>query len=133
MAFLSIGYTSFDFGSFTTIFLNLAPSKRDIENQTIRSCLLELYIKYNKRLGAIKLNRRLFVEYGISISLGRVYRLLKSMPLPRMSTVKPSFKASKNNNDEECINALAHDFSVPKRFNMTKHDWTRVHPDFCGP
>ena len=35
--------------------------------------------------------------------------------------------------DEECINALAHDFSVPKRFNMTKHDWTRVHPDFCVP
>ena len=35
--------------------------------------------------------------------------------------------------DEECINALAHDFSVPKRFNMTKQDWTRVHPDFCVP
>ena len=32
--------------------------------------------------------------------------------------------------DETCVQALAHDFSVPKRFNMTKQDWARVHPDF---
>lgn len=28
------------------------------------------------------------------------------------------------------MQALAHDFSVPKRFNITKQDWARVHPDF---
>lgn len=72
--------------------LNHVPSCRELENQDIRFKLLELYIKYHKRLGAIKLNRRLYVEYDICISLGRVYRLLKSMNLPKMSTIKPKFK-----------------------------------------
>ncbi len=58
------------------------------------------------RLGAIKLKPLLIIEYSISISLGRVYRLLKSIPLPRMSTVKPAFKPSQHTNDEECINFL---------------------------
>ena len=30
--------------------------------------------------------------------------------------------------DTECIEALAHQFSVPKRFQLTKHDWTRISP-----
>ncbi|ARM72095.1 hypothetical protein LMxysn_0460 [Listeria monocytogenes] len=29
-------------------------------------------------------------DYGITISVGRVYRLMKSMDLPKMSTSKPS-------------------------------------------
>ncbi|QIK57046.1 DDE-type integrase/transposase/recombinase [Erysipelothrix sp. HDW6A] len=33
------------------------------------------------------------------------------MPLARMSTVKPLFKASKHNNDKECINVLNQEFS----------------------
>lgn len=31
--------------------------------------------------------------------------------------------------DTECIDALAHQFSVPKRFQLTKQDWIRVSPD----
>lgn len=106
--------------------LNRQPSKRDVENQKIRSHLLELYIKHNKRLGAIKLNRRLFVEYGISISLGRVYRLLKSMPLPRMSTVKPSFKSSKHSNDEDCTNHLNQEFSPSEPNKVWVSDFTYI-------
>lgn len=30
--------------------------------------------------------------------------------------------------DTACIDALAHQFSVPKRFQLTKHDWTRISP-----
>lgn len=106
--------------------LNREPSKRDIENQKIRSHLLELYIKYNKRLGVIKLNRRLFVKYGISISLGRVYRLLKSMPLPLMSTVKPSFKAYKHSNDEDGINVLNQEFSPSEPNKVWVSDFTYI-------
>lgn len=32
--------------------------------------------------------------------------------------------------DETCMNALAHAYSVPKRFDLTMQDWERVHPDF---
>ena len=32
--------------------------------------------------------------------------------------------------DEACMNALAHAYSVPKRFDLTMQDWERVHPDF---
>lgn len=35
--------------------------------------------------------------------------------------------------DESCLNSLAHQFSVPKRFDLTRQDWTRVHPDFSVP
>lgn len=35
-------------------------------------------------------------DYGIHISVGRVYRLMKSMTLPKMSTGTPVFPKSKN-------------------------------------
>ena len=40
-------------------------------------------------MGAYKIRQRLIVEYGKTISVGRVYRLMKSMSLPKMSTAKP--------------------------------------------
>lgn len=34
--------------------------------------------------------------------------------------------------DEACINALSHEFSVPKRFHLTKQDWERIlEPPSC--
>ncbi len=63
-------------------------SNRSIENQKIRSYILEIYFKYKKRLGAYKIKYFLEVEYGINISVGRVYRLMKSIDLPKMSTKK---------------------------------------------
>ncbi|WP_374197067.1 IS3 family transposase [Acetivibrio sp. MSJd-27] len=49
---------------------------------------MELYAKSEKRFGAYKIRQRLWVEYGISISTGRVSRLMKSMQLPKMSSIK---------------------------------------------
>jgi len=59
-----------------------------------------IYSSSKKRFGAYKICRVLFVEYGISISPGRVYRLMKSMQLPKMSTVKPVFKSLSNSSDD---------------------------------
>jgi putative transposase len=40
-------------------------------------------------MGAYKIRQRLIVEYNKRVSVGKVYRLMKSMTLPKMSTVKP--------------------------------------------
>lgn len=60
-----------------------------MENQQIRSTILHIYADYDKRLGAYKIQYILGRDYGIHISTGRVYRLMKEMDLPRMSTEKP--------------------------------------------
>ena len=51
--------------------------------------ILEIYAKTDKRLGFRKMKLCLAQEYCISISEGRVYRLMKQMDLPKMSTAKP--------------------------------------------
>ena len=52
-----------------------------------------------QRPGAYKIQHLLEREYGIKISAGRVYRLMKGMNLPRMSTaIRP--KSRKMNDDE---------------------------------
>ena len=51
--------------------------------------ILLIYADYHKRLGAYKITYVLQRDYGISISVGRVYRLMKNLQLPRMSTDKP--------------------------------------------
>ena len=55
-------------------------------------------------------------EYGINISVGRVYRLFKSMNLPKMSTIK-SFKSFKhypksNSNNTISNNILNRNFNI---------------------
>lgn len=51
--------------------------------------ILQIYADYNKRLGAYKITYVLQRDYGINISVGRVYRLMRTLQLPRMSTEKP--------------------------------------------
>ena len=51
--------------------------------------ILHIYADYDKRIGAYKIAYILGRDYGICISVGRVYRLMRSMQLPPMSTVKP--------------------------------------------
>ncbi|WP_081487958.1 IS3 family transposase [Enterococcus sp. C1] len=65
-----------------------------MENQQLRKHILAIYIARQKRIGAAKIQRVLLRDYGISISVGRVYRLMKSMNLPKISTTKPAFKTS---------------------------------------
>ena len=43
----------------------------------------------HKLLGAYKITYVLQRDYGIHISVGRVYRLMRTLQLPRMSTYKP--------------------------------------------
>ena len=45
--------------------------------------------KTDKRLGINKIKICLQNEYCLFVSTGRVYRLMKEMNLPKMSTVKP--------------------------------------------
>lgn len=55
-------------------------------------------------------------NYGIKISQGRAYRLMKQMQLPKMSTIKPKFKAANTSNDSGCHNILKQNFN-PKEPN----------------
>ena len=71
---------------------NSPPAPRTIENQEIRRKILTIYADARKRYGCRKIKARLLAEYDIKISLGRVHRLMKSMDLPQMSTVKPAFE-----------------------------------------
>jgi transposase InsO family protein/transposase-like protein len=76
-------------------FINKKPSKRERENQHLRKLLLEIYIKAKKRIGTRAFKIILLRDYGVNISEGRILRLLKSMTLPKMSTIKPRFKSNK--------------------------------------
>ena len=75
------------------------PAPRIKENQHIASLILHIYADYNKRLGAYKIAFVLQRDYGIHISVGRVYRLMKSLQLPKMSTDKPKYHRQKNDNE----------------------------------
>lgn len=54
-------------------------------------------MKAKKRIGTRAFKLILLRDYGIKISEGRIYRLLKSMNLPKMSTAKPHFKSRNKN------------------------------------
>ena len=69
-------------------FINKRPSKREVENQRLRKLLLEIYMKAKKRIGTRAFKIILLRDYGVNISEGRILRLLKSMTLPKMSTIK---------------------------------------------
>ena len=64
-------------------------SERENQNQILKSMILQIYADTDKRLGAYKIQYVLLRDYGINISVGRVYRLMKSMVLPKLSTNKP--------------------------------------------
>ncbi len=89
-------------------------SNRALENQKIRSYILAVYTSSKKRLGAYKICYLLGVEYGIHISPGRVYRLMKTMNLPKMSTVKPKPVRSESNEKANFNNRVNQNFTVDK-------------------
>ncbi len=89
-------------------------SNRTLQNQKIRSYILAIYSASKKRLGAYKICYLLGVEYGIYISVGKVYRLMKSMTLPKMSTIKPKFIHSKNDSNSSFNNEIKQNFTTDK-------------------
>jgi transposase InsO family protein len=105
---------------------------RDLENQALRSHILTIYSRSKKRLGAYKIRQRLIVEYGKKISIGRIYRLIKAMALPKMSTIKPKVNCRKA--DVSCMeNHLKGDFNpkAPDRVWVSDITYVRISGHFC--
>ena len=88
---------------------NSEPAPGVKENQNIKRIILQSYADYDKRLGAYKITYILERDYGIKISVGRVYRLMRSMQLPEMSTAKPKYRTTADT-DGDCHNHLDQNF-----------------------
>jgi len=108
-------------------YVNRKPSARSLENQQLRTAILEIYGKSRKRFGAHKIRQRILVEYGINISVGRVYRLMKEMQLPKMSTIKPKF-VTNSVDDSACPNLLQQKFAptAPNQVWVSDITYVRV-------
>lgn len=65
-------------------------------------------------------------DYRINISSGRVYRLMKEMNLPKMSTIKPFRHKTKTAQDEECHNILKQKFNPSEPNNVWVCDFTYI-------
>jgi putative transposase len=97
-----------------------------LENQQLRKRILEIYTATQKRIGAAKIQRILFRDYGISISVGRVYRLMKSMTLPKMSTSKPAFKKQHRQVSLDRPNHLNQAFNPPAPNQVWTSDFSYI-------
>ncbi len=65
------------------------PAPKTNINKQIKIDILQIYTDYDKSIGAYKIRCVLERDYGIAISVGRVYRLMATMDLTKMSTAKP--------------------------------------------
>lgn len=99
---------------------------RTLEIQQIRKNILEIYTASQKRVGPAKIQRMLSRDYGLRISIGRVYRLMKTMNLPKMSTSKPVFKRSKSQVSLERLNHLRQAFNPPAPNQVWTSDFTYI-------
>lgn len=88
--------------------------------------MLELYSKTDKRLGVHKITDCLNRDFCINISCGRVYRLIKTMNLPKMSTVKPPKSTYSKVFESNCSNLLAQNFDQPAPDMVWVSDFTYI-------
>lgn len=100
-------------------------SKRTGENQHIASLILRVHADYDKRLGAYKISYVLARDYGVHISVGRVYRLMKTLRLPKMSTDKPRHHR-KHSDNGECTNHLHQEFNQKAPNLVWASDFTYI-------
>lgn len=107
-------------------YINHHESNREKENRHIRKCILELYTRTKKRFGAEKMKICLKRDYRINIISGRVYRLMKDMNLPKMSTVKPFRHRSETASDGECKNILSQKFNQSAPNKVWVCDFTYI-------
>ncbi len=101
-------------------------SPRTAENQQLRKTILEIYTTSQKRVGPAKVRRMLLRDYGISISIGRVYRLMSTMHLPKMSTVKPAFKPTEGQTSLKRPNHLKQAFNPPAPNQVWTSDFSYI-------
>ncbi len=106
--------------------VSASPAPRTLENQQLRKQILEIYTATQKRMGAAKIQRILLRDYGVSISVGRVYRLMKSMALPKMSTSKPAFKKQDRKVSLERPNHLNQAFNPPAPNQVWTSDFSYI-------
>ena len=105
-----------------------------MENQDIRRKILTLYVGSDKRLGVRKIQQRLTAEYGLSISVGRVQRLMKSMKLPKISTFKPVRivkKGDKNIKTNENLLGQKFNPDAPNKAWCSDITYIRTAKGFC--
>lgn len=107
-------------------FLKHRESEHEKENKYIKTCIVEIYARTNKRLGAAKTAICLSRDYRINISVGRVYRLMKTMNLPKMSTTKPHFKRNTAEIGGKCENILKQNFDQPQPNLVWVSDFTYI-------
>ena len=86
---------------------------------------MQIYADYNKRLGAYKITYVLQRDHGINISVGRVYRLMKTLQLPRMSTEKP-YRNYKHMDNGDCTNHLRQEFNQKSPNLVWASDFTYI-------
>ncbi|HIV61535.1 MAG TPA: IS3 family transposase [Candidatus Butyricicoccus avistercoris] len=92
----------------------------------IRQKILELYAKTDKRLGVNKIKICLENEYCLFVSTGQMYRLMKEMNIPKMSTIKPPTFKLKTPENQTFENKLAQNFNVPAPNQVWVCDFTYV-------
>lgn len=90
-----------------------------------RQAILEIYRQSDKRLGTKSIRQVLMRDYNISISEGRVYRLMKQMALPKMSTLKPKYRQTKAS-DLTASNLLKQQFNPTKPNQVWTTDFTYI-------
>lgn len=112
------------------------PSHRTKETMDIKRIILQIYSDYDNFLGAYKITYILSRDYGINISVGRVYRLMQSRNLPKISTDKPRRHAHKVQGS--CNKSLAKKFqskgsklSLGKRLHLYKGKRQMVLSLYC--
>ncbi|WP_156951298.1 IS3 family transposase [Lacrimispora aerotolerans] len=87
--------------------------------------ILQIYADYNKRLGAYKITYVLRRDHGIHMSVGRVYRLMKTLQLPRMSTEKP-YRNYRHKDNGDCTNHLHQKFNQKSPDIVWASDFTYI-------
>ena len=96
-------------------------------NQIISRLILKIHGDCDKRLGAYKITHILNRDYGIKVSVGRVYRLIQRLCIPTMSTSKPFIKASKDNHENtKLCNHLKQKFNPPEPNMIWISDFTYI-------
>lgn len=99
---------------------------RTAENQQLRTIILEIYTTSKKRVGSAKVRRMLLRDYGISISIGRVYRLMSTMKFLKMFTVKPAFNPTKGQVSLKHPNHLKQAFNPPEPNQVWTSDFSYI-------